>query len=229
MSHTMAVVLIADSDAKRISELRGLIRKEGHRTLLAADGPTCLEKAQRSHPAMIIADIGLPGLDGFGLALSIREDIDPEIMRVILLKTGVTPDDETTASAVGADTILDRNGDEEDFLDALRENLAQRNPVDGSVSGQFDQESLFAMLQFLHQRRVTGTLSVSGVPSTIAYAGGEIIGTRCRGSEGTEAFQEALKAKSGRYCFDNGLVDPKARNIERAFDPLMMDAFISLG
>ena len=225
----MAVVLLADHNASRISELRTLVRREGHRTLLAADGATCLEKAQRSHPAMVVADVALPGLDGFGLALSIREDTSPDILRILLIKEGVTQDDEMTGSAVGADSIIDRSVGEEDLLDAIRLNLAERNPLEGGVAGQFDQESLFAMLQFLHQRRVTGTLSISGVPGTIAYAGGEIIGARCRDEMGTDAFQAMLKAKEGRYCFDNGLVDPTARNIERAFDPLMMDAFLALG
>ena len=229
MIPAMAVVLLADHDASRLSGLRSLIRREGHRTLLAADGPSGLDKAQRSHPALVIADVGLPGLDGFGLALSIREDSPPENVRVLLLQTDVSADDQMTASAVGADGILDRSGDVEDLLDALRLNLAERDPLEGGVSGQFDQESLFAMLQFLHQRRVTGTLSMSGVAGTIAYAGGEIIGARCRGHEGAEAFHALLRAKQGRYCFDSGLVDPTARNIERAFDPLMMDAFISLG
>ena len=225
----MAMVLLADSDASRLSELRSLLRHEGHRTLLAADGLACLEKAQRSHPAMIIADVGLPALDGFGLALSVREDIPPEVIRILLFKNDLTSDDRTTASAVGADEIMDRDISDDDLLDTIRVNLAERNPVEGGVAGQFDQESLFAMLQFLHQRRVTGTLTLSGVPGTIAFAGGEITGARTRGSKGTDAFVDLLRAKQGRYCFDSGLVDPKARNIERAFDPLMMDAFISLG
>ncbi|MFW6369039.1 MAG: response regulator [Myxococcota bacterium] len=225
----MAVVLIADPDAGRISETRALLRREGHRTLLAADGASCLDKAVRSHPAMVVADVALPGLDGFGLCLSIREDIPPENLTIILLKSEVSSDDKTTAEALCANAILEHAEDEEVLLDTVRTALAGRSPQEGSVAGQFDQESLFAMLQFLHQRRVTGTLSISGVPGTIAFAGGEIIGARCRALSGADAFQAMLKAKSGRYCFDSGLVDPAARNIERAFDPLMMDAFISLG
>ena len=225
----MSTVLLADSNPTRISELRALVRKEGHRTLLAADGPSCLDKATRSTIAMVIADVALPGLDGFGLALTLREDMPPEHLCILLVKSEVTADDRTTASAVGADSIIERSEDSENLLETMRTSLAGRAPPEGSFAGQFDQEALFAMLQFLHQRRATGTLSLSGVAGTIAFAGGEVIGARCRGKEGVEAFQALLRSTAGRYCFDSGLVDPTARNIERAFDPLMMDTFISLG
>ena len=226
----MATLLIADADEARLRDMRARVRREGHRTLLALAGRAALDKANRSHPALVLADVELPELDGYGLALALREELDPDEVRIVLLKEEVRDEDRTTARAVGADEIVPRSLGPDLILDVVRAVLADRDPKGGGVAGQIDAESLFAMLQFLHQRRETGTLSLSGrVPGTIVFAGGEIIGARTRTLEGVDAFVELLQQQEGRYCFDPGLVDPSARTIERAFDPLMMDAFAALG
>ncbi|RMG17202.1 MAG: response regulator [Deltaproteobacteria bacterium] len=225
----MATLLIADAEEARLREMRARVRAEGHRTLLALNGRAALDKAYRSHPALVLADVELPELDGFGLALSLREELDPDEVRIVLLKEEVRDEDRTTGRAVGADEIVPRALGAELVLDVVRAVLADRNPKGGGVAGQLDSEGLFAMLQFLHQRRETGTLSISGrTPGTIVFAGGEIIGARTRTLTGLDAFFELLRQTEGRYCFDPGLVDPSARTIERAFDPLMMDAFSAL-
>lgn len=225
----MASVLIADSDDARQETLRGALRYEGHRTLVATDGPGALEKALASRPALVVAEVALPGLDGFGLALSIREELDPDLVRIVLLKDDLGAEDQTTARAVGADAITTRVHGDEQVLDVLRTALATRAPRTGAVAGQVDQEALFALLQFLHQRRETGTLSVSGDRvGTLIFSRGEIIGARGQGTFGIDAFHAILALATGRYCFDRGLVDPSARSIEQAFDPLLMDAFSTL-
>lgn len=225
----MATVLLADADQERLKSLRTLVRREGHRTLLAVDGRTALDRAVRSRPAAVVSEVGLPGLDGFGLALSVREEVDADTVRVLLYRPEVSSEDETTASAVGADRIVALDDEGEVLLDALRSVLATRAPQEGALAGQADQDSLFALLQFLHQRRETGTLSVSGDRTgTLVFAGGEIIGARTRAQVGGDGFVEILRNTEGRYCFDRGLVDPSARTIERAFDPLLMDAFSAL-
>ena len=225
----MASVLIADPDDTRQEILRSALRTEGHRTLLAVDGHAALDKALASQPALVVADVELPGLDGYGLALSIREELDPDVVRIVLLKDQVAAEDRTTARAVGADEIAPRALGAEPVLDVLRAALATRAPHNGALAGQADQDGLFALLQFLHQRRETGTLSVAGDRvGTLVFSGGEIVGARSRDRAGMDAFLVVLGLKEGRYCFDRGLVDPQARCIERAFDPLLMDAFSAL-
>jgi len=178
---------------------------------------------------MLIADTGLPGLDGYGLALEIREELGPEQCALLLLKETVTSEDRTTARAVGANEIVPRFLGEDGLLEIVRATLAGRTATEGGVAGDIDAERLFPILQFLHHRRVTGTLSVSGdAAGTVVFAGGEVIGARTREQEAVPAFAALIGSTHGHYCFDNGLVDPASRTIEKAFDPLMMDVFAAL-
>ena len=106
----MATILLADADDDRIAAVRELVRREGHRTVVARDGKDTLERAIKSHPAVVIADTALPGLDGYGLALSIREEVDADTVR-IAVDRGVDPPLVWIANGAGRGTLLQLAGD----------------------------------------------------------------------------------------------------------------------
>jgi two-component system CheB/CheR fusion protein len=45
----------------------------GHRVRIARDGPSALEAARAEVPALMLVDIGLPGMDGYEVARRVRE------------------------------------------------------------------------------------------------------------------------------------------------------------
>ncbi|HTS15852.1 MAG TPA: response regulator, partial [Candidatus Sulfotelmatobacter sp.] len=60
----MRTVLVVD-DEPRIAQLaRDYLEHAGYAVLVAADGEAALATARRSHPDLIVLDIGLPGIDG---------------------------------------------------------------------------------------------------------------------------------------------------------------------
>ena len=67
-----------------------LLRLYGHEVRVARTGPTALEVAATFHPALVLLDIGLPGMDGYEVARRMRAD--PELKGVTLCAlTGYTP------------------------------------------------------------------------------------------------------------------------------------------
>ena len=221
----MATVLIADSDETRLRALRGAFRAEGHRTVIAIDGGSAQDQARFARPALILAQAQLPGVDGYALALSQREEASAESLRIVLTKAAVNEDDRTTARAVGADEIAPFSLGEEGLVDLCRVQLAARTSPPGGVAGEADSESLFAILQFLRQRRETGTLSVSGPrPGTLVFSEGELVGAHTRAGVGKDAFLALMATRYGRYCFDRGLVELGSANLESGFDALLMEA-----
>jgi len=68
-----ACVLVVDDDADA-AELYALwLRNEGHRVSIAGDATRALILAPLLSPALIVIDIGLPGMDGIELVSKLRE------------------------------------------------------------------------------------------------------------------------------------------------------------
>jgi PAS domain S-box-containing protein len=65
-------VLIVEDNQDAREMLRVLLTIEGHEVHEAVDGPSGLEAALTVRPDIALLDVGLPGLDGYALARSIR-------------------------------------------------------------------------------------------------------------------------------------------------------------
>jgi NO-binding membrane sensor protein with MHYT domain/CheY-like chemotaxis protein/two-component sensor histidine kinase len=65
------VVIVEDSDDSRLT-LQKILEQQGHTVHTAADGPSGFDVIAHVRPQVAVIDIGLPGLDGYGLARQIR-------------------------------------------------------------------------------------------------------------------------------------------------------------
>jgi signal transduction histidine kinase/CheY-like chemotaxis protein len=70
-SNRRHVVIVEDSEDSRLS-LQKILEHEGHTVHTAADGPSGFEVIAHVRPDVALIDIGLPGLDGYGLAKQVR-------------------------------------------------------------------------------------------------------------------------------------------------------------
>jgi diguanylate cyclase len=70
-AESRSVVIVEDSEDARIS-LQKILEQRGHVVHTAADGTAGLEAISRVRPEVALIDIGLPGLDGYGLAKQVR-------------------------------------------------------------------------------------------------------------------------------------------------------------
>lgn len=66
-------VLIVDDNEDAASTLGELVTAWGHRVQVAHEGTRALELANLTRPDVVVLDIGLPGMDGYELALKMRE------------------------------------------------------------------------------------------------------------------------------------------------------------
>ena len=69
-------ILIVDDNADSARSLARLLRLSGHEVNTAGDGPGALREIEATHPDFVLLDIGLPGMDGYEVARSIREGRD---------------------------------------------------------------------------------------------------------------------------------------------------------
>src|SRR5205085_12596371 len=66
-------VLIVEDNADIRQSPRELLERRGHEVRIAADGGEGIARASENRPDVAIVDIGLPDIDGYGVAQAIRK------------------------------------------------------------------------------------------------------------------------------------------------------------
>jgi len=99
----MARILVVEDDSDIALALATLLRRNGHDVTWASDGVQALRAAYDQHPQLVVLDIGLPGLDGWGVLSRIRELSD---IPVLLLTAAGRDEDKVRGLRGGADDYL---------------------------------------------------------------------------------------------------------------------------
>jgi signal transduction histidine kinase/CheY-like chemotaxis protein len=86
--HEARTVLVVEDNADTRDSLRVALELRGHRVLHAADAQSALAEVRSGRPSIAFIDIGLPGMDGYGLAREIRERYSQSIALVALTGYG---------------------------------------------------------------------------------------------------------------------------------------------
>jgi signal transduction histidine kinase/DNA-binding response OmpR family regulator/streptogramin lyase len=98
-------VLVVDDHADIRAYVRTVL-EPGYRVLEAADGQEGLERARAALPDLVVADVMMPRLDGFGLARALREDPATDCIPVILLTARAEPGHEVEGLGTGVDDYI---------------------------------------------------------------------------------------------------------------------------
>ena len=91
-------ILVVDDEAASRTGLQALLEREGYRVEAAATGAEALEKARTFRPAVVIADLVMPGMDGLELLRSLQEET-PFAVTILLTGKGTI---ETAVQAMKA-------------------------------------------------------------------------------------------------------------------------------
>lgn len=99
-------VLIVDDEPNIITSLKFLMKKEGYEVGVATDGEAALRAMEQRPPDLVLLDIMIPKLDGFGLLEKIRSDSALKNVRVILLTAKGRSIEQEKGIALGADEYV---------------------------------------------------------------------------------------------------------------------------
>jgi len=117
-------LLIVEDDPDIRKLLDTTLSFKGYRVITARNGKEALEVVQKEIPTIVIADIMMPQLDGFGLVHRLR--IAPETRNVpvvFITATYVAPEDKEFALNIGATRFIQKPVDLEVFLKTIAELL----------------------------------------------------------------------------------------------------------
>ncbi len=102
---TSATILVAEDHADLREWLSAELAEAGQ-VVEAADGLAALAAAREALPDLIVADVRMPGIDGFELCRRIRADERTSHVPVILISAGSSVDRRVEGSESGADAFL---------------------------------------------------------------------------------------------------------------------------
>ena len=78
-------ILLADDDCLMTHILRLKMEEAGYVVDVVRDGLEGLERARECPPDMVITDLQMPGMDGYGFACALREDPATSSVPIVLL------------------------------------------------------------------------------------------------------------------------------------------------
>ena len=98
-------ILLVEDNADVREGLKILLEEAGHEVRTAQDGLEGVELALAHQPEVALVDIGLPRLDGYAVARSLRESLGHEVLLIALTGYGL-PEDRRRAFESGFDAHL---------------------------------------------------------------------------------------------------------------------------
>jgi PAS domain S-box-containing protein len=96
-------VLVIEDNRDAAETMRDALELNGHEVEIAYTGPEGLAKARAFKPEVILCDIGLPLMDGYQVARSLRADPTTRHIRLIAVSGYAQPEDLEKARAAGFD------------------------------------------------------------------------------------------------------------------------------
>lgn len=132
-------LLVVEDDPDILKLLDATLTFRGYRVVRAHNGKEGLDAVRKERPAIVIADIMMPKLDGFGMVHRLR--LDPgtrDIPVIFITATYVTSDDREFALTIGATRFIQKPVDLDKLLATIDELLRQETQVKVEPLSEFN-------------------------------------------------------------------------------------------
>jgi two-component system, cell cycle response regulator DivK len=124
----MARVLIVEDNAANMQLAVFLLESMGHTVLGATDAEAGLTLARDEHPALILMDIQLPGIDGLEAIALLKQDPATRDIPIIALTALAMKGDEERIRAAGCQGYIAKPMRYREFLAEIATHLAPECP-----------------------------------------------------------------------------------------------------
>jgi two-component system cell cycle response regulator DivK len=121
----MAKVLVVEDNPTNMTLAVFLLESVGHTVLRASDAEVGLRLAREEHPALILMDIQLPGMDGLEATQVLKREESTRTIPVIALTALAMKGDEERIRAAGCDGYIAKPMRYQDFLVTVAAKLAR--------------------------------------------------------------------------------------------------------
>jgi two-component system, cell cycle response regulator DivK len=114
------LVLVAEDHEDNLRIAVTILQHAGFRTAEARTGLEAIECARTQRPAMVLMDIGLPIMDGWTAARTLRGDPDTAQIILVACTAHALEEDESRAALSGCDAYITKPISPKKLLDTVR-------------------------------------------------------------------------------------------------------------
>jgi two-component system, OmpR family, alkaline phosphatase synthesis response regulator PhoP len=128
-------VLVVDDEPQVAWMLQFSLEAEGYHAVTARDGRSALEAIAEHRPQLILLDIMMPIVDGWGVLEQLNRMPEPDRPRVVMVSARTSVRDRDRAQALGAAAFISKPFDIDFLLGTVASLLGGSNP-DARSSGE---------------------------------------------------------------------------------------------
>lgn len=128
MHPMQATILTVDDEQDVLELIRFHLAQAGHKVLTATSGREALSIVQSHHPDLVLLDLMLPDIDGFGVCEILRRSPSTAAIPIIIVSAWGTPDSKNLGLELGALDYLTKPFSSKMLVEKVRTLLDQRAP-----------------------------------------------------------------------------------------------------
>ena len=137
-------IFVAEDDPPILELLVARLEIAGYRVASASDGASALRLILASPPALVILDVNMPGLDGFGVLRALRGDAACAGTPVLMLTARKSAADVRLARDLGASEYLAKPFEDRQLLARVQRLLQSRRTSQlAGKSAKAEEEASF--------------------------------------------------------------------------------------
>ena len=139
-----SILVIEDDPIQRLAVV-GILQRVGHRVLWAVDGEQGLEMARQSRPDLIVCDVVMPGMNGYQLVSTLRQEAGLAEVPVIMLTSMTERAQVRVGMTSGADDYLAKPLNAAELREAVTSLLTRRKSRRDEIVGEIKDKFLAAL------------------------------------------------------------------------------------
>lgn len=209
-TQTMAPkILVVDDDSRWLRLVSLFLKTKSYQIVTALDGEEAIRKVTDEPPDVVIADINMPGMDGFELCRRLRRNPATRTIPFIFLTGRDQDQDRIKARKIGSDDYLTKpcplerlSQSVEQLIDRIQQ--ARAIPLDEvGMNGRIEDVDLLDLIQTLELNQNNGALVLSHGErtATLYFKDGVIVEADIRSPKREEPLFILLGWKTGRFLF----------------------------
>jgi two-component system LytT family response regulator len=137
----MTKILILEDDENVRLPLVDLLDSEGFTVLTAENGKQGIELARKEQPDLVLSDIMMPEVDGYGVFETLQKDPATAVIPFIFLTAKADPSDIREGLGLGVDDYITKPFEPDDLIDSIRTRLEKYKRIsDAALSADSNEE-----------------------------------------------------------------------------------------